>query len=93
MTVCAPRAVYRYTPAHAILGAMRVPAVTTNYDPLYERAVDSAAADDASQRAYKLPWDAPVVARMPAGVRRVLKLHGCVSDPPSIVLTRCDFMR
>ena len=30
---------------------------------------------------------------MPAACRRVLKLHGCVTDPPSIVLTRGDYMR
>ena len=31
----------RYTPAHVILGSMRLPAVTTNYDHLYEMAVAS----------------------------------------------------
>lgn len=82
----------RYTPAHSILGSMELPAVTTNYDPLYEKAVDSAAASDI-ERVWRLPWDAAKIARMPSRVRRLLKLHGCVVDPRSIVLTRADYMR
>lgn len=82
----------RYTPAHAIMGSMRLPAVTTNYDTLYENAVASATTDVAN-RVQRLPWDASVVAKLPRDVRRVVKLHGCVRDPPSIVLTREDYMR
>jgi hypothetical protein len=82
----------RYTPAHSIMGSMRLPAVTTNYDVLYENAVGSAANRDLDF-VQRLPWDANRLAQMPQGVRRVLKLHGCVRDPPSIVLTREDYMR
>lgn len=82
----------RYTPAHSIMGSMHLPAVTTNYDTLYEDAVASAATNEL-ERVQRLPWDANRLAQMPAGVRRVLKLHGCVRDPPSIVLTREDYMR
>lgn len=82
----------RYTPAHSIMGSMHLPAVTTNYDTLYEDAVASAATNEL-ERVQRLPWDASRLAQMPDGVRRVLKLHGCVRDPQSIVLTREDYMR
>lgn len=61
-------------------------------DPLYENAIESAA-DTPDERVYRLPWQAATIAKMSSGVRRVLKLHGCVSDPRSIVLTRRDYMR
>ena len=78
--------------------------VTTNYDSLYEDAVDSAANKTAAQKAadegavaddaiMRLPWDNNLVGIAVAGTRQVLKLHGCVSDPDSIVLTRGDYMR
>ena len=51
------------------------------------------AADNDTDRVYRLPWDAAKVSQQPASVRRVLKLHGCVRDPCSIVLTRRDYMR
>ena len=82
----------RYTPAHSILGSMRLPAVTTNYDTLYEAAVASSAMAE-EERVQRLPWDAGKIARMPAGVSQLLKLHGCTRDPETIVLTRGDYMR
>ena len=127
----------RFTPAHAILGALKLPAVTTNYDSLYERAVastgdggtrvgDNGEESRASEGAellrrlgsdkcsppdcgdgrggvlrasgnnacvMRLPWDAARVRESQDSVRRLLKIHGCVSDPKSIVLTREDYMR
>ena len=72
----------RYTPAHSILGAMRLPAVTTNYDQLYEAAAESAATRE-TERVMRLPWDAAKLARAPDATRRLLKMHGCVSDEQS----------
>ena len=84
----------RYTPAHAILGAMKAPAVTTNYDHLFESAVASAHDDrGASEEVLRLPWDAARLAKAPIDAPRLVKLHGCVSVPASIVLTRQDYMR
>jgi hypothetical protein len=76
----------RYTPAHAMLLSMRIPAVTTNYDLLYENAGRSAGREVA-----RLPWDACKLVGSLKG--SVLKLHGCASRPQSIVLTRGDYMR
>lgn len=59
-------------------------AVTTNYDTLFEcawQAVDE-------QRPRVLPWDAAADER-----RWLLKLHGCVDHPASIVLSRDDYLR
>ena len=83
----------RYTPAHAILGSMRLPACTTNFDDVYEKAVESASDGVEVEKVMRLPWDASRLAMMPDGTRRLLKLHGCVSEPSSIVLTRGDYMR
>jgi hypothetical protein len=59
-------------------------AVTTNYDTLFEsawHAVDG-------ERPRVLPWDASSDDR-----RWLLKLHGCVNHPASIVLSRDDYLR
>ena len=78
----------RYTPAHAMLGAMKLPAVTTNYDDLYEAAVASCVDDNANhEEVLRLPWDAGRLASRPIDAPRLVKLHGCVSNPKSIV--RC----
>jgi len=71
--------------AHALLAGLRCrEAVTTNYDRLYETAV--AATDRGAPRI--LPWESVVGA--PAWV---LKLHGDVSQPESVTLTRRDVVR
>jgi hypothetical protein len=57
----------RYTPAHSIMGSMKLPCVTTNYDTLYEKAVGSAATVEL-ERVQRLPWDASRLAQMPRGV-------------------------
>ena len=71
--------------AHALLAGLRVTeAVTTNYDRLYETALGAA-----GQAAVAVvPWESPQEA--PSWV---LKLHGDVGDPASIVLTRLDVVR
>ncbi len=69
---------------HALLASMPVrEVVTTNYDDLFERAWRARGAD---------------YAVLPHGARSdvdrfILKLHGCVSSPKHIVLTRKDYLR
>lgn len=58
-------------------------AVTTNYDTLFESAWSAAGADPRV-----LPWDALADARP-----WLLKLHGSVNRPASIVLSRDDYLR
>jgi hypothetical protein len=70
--------------AHALLAGLPVDEViTTNYDDLFERA--SAAVDR------------PVTVLPHALARRserwLLKMHGCVSRPETIVVTREDYLR
>ena len=55
--------------------------VTTNYDPLFEIA-----AQDQSDPLAVLPFD-----RVGLGQRWLLKLHGSVERPESIVFTRDDY--
>ncbi|HCX84701.1 MAG TPA: hypothetical protein DHV14_06125 [Micrococcales bacterium] len=72
---------------HVLLASMQITdAVTTNYDRLYERAVEAAARPD--ERAIApLPW-----AKVSPGAPWVLKMHGDVQHPTSIVLTRGSFV-
>lgn len=72
----------RYGVAHAALAALRcTETVTTNYDGLYELA----AADAFRQPVSVLPG-----AAVEAGRPWVLKMHGDVVRPESIVLSRSD---
>ncbi|MDJ0025926.1 SIR2 family protein [Gordonia alkanivorans] len=70
--------------AHALLAGMGCrEAVTTNYDDLYEKAVEATR----RRRPTILPWEA-------VGEERpwLLKLHGDIGRSSSIVLTRRDFV-
>lgn len=69
--------------AHALLAALPVrEVVTTNYDRLFESA-----ALGAGRPVRTLPFERP------QGLQRwLLKLHGDVGDPESIVLTREEFL-
>ncbi|MGV9795286.1 SIR2 family protein [Gordonia sp. NPDC003422] len=70
--------------AHALLAAMNCrEAVTTNYDALYERAVEATE----RHRPTVLPWESVDPKR-----EWLLKLHGDASRPETIVLTRRDFV-
>ncbi|MCH5642268.1 SIR2 family protein [Gordonia sp. ABSL49_1] len=70
--------------AHALLAAMSCrEAVTTNYDALYERAVEATG----RHRPTVLPWESVDPKR-----EWLLKLHGDASRPETIVLTRRDFV-
>jgi hypothetical protein len=70
--------------SHTLLASLPVNEIaTTNYDQLFERA------SEGTQRPVAvLPYES-------AGVhpRWLLKMHGCISRPDDIVLTRDDYMR
>ncbi|MBA2695608.1 MAG: SIR2 family protein [Actinobacteria bacterium] len=66
----------------ATLGCREV--ITTNYDHGFEKAVDAQAQRGIS----RLPWDVPE-----AGRPWILKLHGDVAKPETIVLTRGQFVQ
>jgi len=80
---------YRYTPAHALLKTLRCPAVTTNYDALYEQAAQSC-----GEYIPCLPFESRRMIENNHPIHNsLLKLHGCVNYPDTIVLTRKDYMR
>lgn len=72
-----------YSLAHALLAALPVDeVVTTNYDTLFEQA------SSATHRPVTvLPY-----SRLSEGHRWLLKMHGCVTHPEDIVLTRENFL-
>lgn len=73
----------RYALAHGLLASLRTrEAVTTNYDGLYEMA-----ASTAGRTCAVLPYE-PVVKQD----RWLLKLHGSVTHPGDLVLTRDDYL-
>jgi hypothetical protein len=70
--------------AHSLLAALPVRQVaTTNYDRLFEVASESIA-----REVSVLPH-----APRPSAYRWLLKMHGCVTRPHEIVLTREDYLR
>ncbi|KAJ8145179.1 hypothetical protein OY671_001723 [Metschnikowia pulcherrima] len=76
--------------SHALLASMRVrEAATTNYDQLYEQAVTAAGGPTDGSRADidRLPWD-----RTSTGRPWLLKMHGDVEHPDSIVSSRSSFV-
>lgn len=76
--------------SHALLAGMRVrQAATTNYDRLYEQAVTAAGGPTDGRPAVidRLPWDRASTERP-----WLLKMHGDVEHPDSIVLSRSSFV-
>jgi hypothetical protein len=74
-----------YALAHAMLAALPVrEAITTNYDRLFEDAWGLSDPDGLAV----LPG-----AVRPDARRWLLKMHGCLSDPDRIVLTRSSYTR
>jgi hypothetical protein len=72
--------------AHALLAGLRTrETLTTNYDSLFERAVRAA---DANLELRTLPATVGDPSE-----HWLLKMHGSLDDPTSIVLTRSDFVR
>lgn len=77
--------VERYGLAPALLAALESEqAITLNYDKLFEKA-----AEDGGLPRRTIPSATP---RDVDQDRWLLKLHGTVDDPPSIVLTRSDYL-
>ncbi|WP_298743958.1 SIR2 family protein [uncultured Microbacterium sp.] len=77
--------VERYGLAPALLAALESEqAITLNYDTLFEKA-----AEDGGLPRRTIPSAAPRDADQD---RWLLKLHGTVDDPTSIVLTRSDYL-
>lgn len=73
-----------YSLVHALLAALPVQeAITTNYDALFEMA----------SAAVGRPVDVLPYQQTAGGRRWLLKLHGCISRPEDIVLTREDYLR
>lgn len=73
-----------YALGHLFVGGLPARgAVTTNYDQLYEKA-----AADLEKPLSVLPYQPSAASRT-----WLLKLHGCVSAPDDIVLTRADYLR
>ncbi|NQX12276.1 SIR2 family protein [Microbacteriaceae bacterium VKM Ac-2855] len=71
-------------PAPALLASLTAEqAITLNYDSLFETAAADAGAPRAVIKAASAPH---------AGRRWLLKLHGDVADPDTIVLTRNDYV-
>lgn len=74
-----------YALAHALLAALPVrEAITTNYDRLFEDAWRVSDSDGLAV----LPGSIRPDAR-----RWLLKMHGCLSDPDKVVLTRASYTR
>jgi hypothetical protein len=74
----------RYSLAHSLLAALPVAEVATmNYDTLFERACAGV-----KRPVVVLPYHAAQKQE-----RWLLKMHGCVTRPDDIVLTREDYIR
>ena len=75
-----------YSLTHALLAALPVrEVVTTNYDQLFEQAWSHPQGDDITILPNR---------KSAAQTRRwLLKMHGCMSDPKNIVLTRESYTR
>lgn len=72
-----------YALAHALLAALPVrEAITTNYDCLFEAAWSHSDAEGTSILPGKI---------LPDARRWLLKMHGCVSKPDRVVLTRSSY--
>lgn len=69
--------------------------LTTNYDTLLEQA--SGAWAEAPYYYNRLIWDerkfATKLAEHEQNEKLIIKLHGCTSNPPSIILTRSAYLR
>ncbi len=73
-----------YSLSHALLATLpSQQVVTTNYDQLFERASEAI-----RRPVVTLPYES-----VKSDDRWVLKMHGCISHPDDIVLTREDYLR
>jgi hypothetical protein len=80
---------HHYSLTHALLAGLPVrEAVTTNYDQLFEAAWSEG--EEGKEEVRKPPVLPYAIG--PDLDRWLLKLHGCVSHPQDIVLTRDDYL-
>ena len=71
--------------SHSLLASLPVQEyITTNYDTLFEEALSQAGRPGVSVIPYNPNPDSKTW---------LLKLHGCVTQPAEIVLTRADYIR
>ncbi|CAM9341186.1 unnamed protein product [Discosporangium mesarthrocarpum] len=84
-----------FTPTHSLLAMLDGPAITTNYDSLFEAAAISTGSDvvvlpqEVERSGPQLGGPPPSSDSCPW----LLKIHGTVEEPMSIVLTREDYLR
>ncbi|CAM9522103.1 unnamed protein product [Choristocarpus tenellus] len=84
----------QFTPHHSLLATLGCQSITTNYDSLFE-----AAAKSGGDEVIVLPQQVEKAGVQPETLEGedcptwLLKVHGTVEDPPSIVLSREDYMR
>jgi hypothetical protein len=66
-------------------------ALTTNYDEIYEKYCKAGAA----ARAYNVckHYETHLVNDLRSSIRLIVKVHGCLSDPSQVVLSRSDYFR
>jgi NAD-dependent SIR2 family protein deacetylase len=79
-----------YSLLHCLLASLcaeSLQAVTTNYDVKFEQALDDCAGQSSRPPLSVLPFK-PV----DGSPRWLLKMHGCVEKPESIVITRKDYL-
>jgi hypothetical protein len=84
-----------YSLTHALLAGLPVvEVVTTNYDTLFEKAWHAASVERQKHHYYN-PVRTAIIPHTPCPDhdRWLLKLHGCVSRPESIILTRESYIR
>lgn len=80
----------RYSLSHALLAQLPTrEVVTTNYDQLFERAFADARGVEGDEAVHVIPYNGPPYPDRPW----LMKLHGCVTKPEEIVLSRRTFLQ
>ena len=81
---------YQQSPLHeAILRIDPKVLITTNYDTVYDRYCQQGQAAE-GYNVFKYT-DHHLVGQLRSPIRCVIKAHGCITDPDSIVLTRSSY--
>lgn len=81
---------YQQSPLHeAILKIDPKVLITTNYDTVYDRYCQQGKAAE-GYNVFKYT-DHHLVGQLRSPIRCVIKAHGCITDPDSIVLTRSSY--
>ncbi|HEY1068260.1 MAG TPA: SIR2 family protein [Pirellulales bacterium] len=85
-----------YSLAQGLLAALPIrETVTTNYDQLFEAAWDAASAEPISKTSFAPTLRTSIIPHRlrPDADRWLMKMHGCLSQPETIVLTRESYIR